>query len=466
MRFRIVASGCLTAVIAAGIAGQAVVASSRDSAYDKDVRALQAMWDTDIAAGVPASAIDPLRNQLNAARVPGWWSADWWRNSPEQLLTSLRARTQEVWDTALARARDRIDLVLTDARDLITTHKDMVPTPFAAGVDTWPDEIAAAPNPNAAAQLAARYTSELTDAKTKTRAAEADAAAKAAAAAEAARVAKYGGVLSLIDQASKLDAVASADNLDISNVDALAAQAQQLVNANQDSTAVAAHLGDAIAAFRNLVNQNDQVGGAMQPLEWEIMQAATEGTPTASTFKAQFDPLQKLFADARTADQMNAVAQQQAALKAAVDKELAASACGHPVPGGKVLVVNLSFQEMLIYQDGCVIRATPVTTGRPQLRTPAGDFHIFYKTSPFTMVSPWAKPSPFWYPTTTVTWVMEFAGGGYFIHDADWEATSAYGPGSEDNPYAASHGCIHVPTPTMQWLYSWTPTGTEVIITN
>ena len=80
------------------------------------------------------------------------------------------------------------------------------------------------------------------------------------------------------------------------------------------------------------------------------------------------------------------------------------------------------------------------------------------------MVSPWPPGSPFWYPTTPVTWVLEFAAGGYFLHDASWEAPSAYGPGSENDLSAASHGCIHIPTPVMEWLYAWTPTGTPVQI--
>jgi len=60
--------------------------------------------------------------------------------------------------------------------------------------------------------------------------------------------------------------------------------------------------------------------------------------------------------------------------------------------------------------------------------------------------------------------VMEFAKGGYFIHDAPWEGSGSYGPGGEDNLSAASHGCVHTPTPVMQWAYSWTPIGTPVVI--
>ncbi|HEX4578700.1 MAG TPA: L,D-transpeptidase, partial [Candidatus Dormibacteraeota bacterium] len=85
---------------------------------------------------------------------------------------------------------------------------------------------------------------------------------------------------------------------------------------------------------------------------------------------------------------------------------------------------------------------------------------------PFQFISPWPKSSPFYYYPSWVSWVMEFAGGWYFIHDAPWESSGAYGPGSEDNPSAASHGCVHVPTPVMAWAYPWTPNGTPVVITS
>ena len=60
--------------------------------------------------------------------------------------------------------------------------------------------------------------------------------------------------------------------------------------------------------------------------------------------------------------------------------------------------------------------------------------------------------------------MMEFAGGGYFLHDATWEPSSDYGPGGQYSATSASHGCIHVPTPVMRWLYSWTLVGTPVTI--
>lgn len=56
-----------------------------------------------------------------------------------------------------------------------------------------------------------------------------------------------------------------------------------------------------------------------------------------------------------------------------------------------------------------------------------------------------------------------FARRGYFLHDANWEGIGQYGPGSE-NGSGASHGCVHIPTPVMGWLYGWAGIGTSVNI--
>jgi lipoprotein-anchoring transpeptidase ErfK/SrfK len=112
------------------------------------------------------------------------------------------------------------------------------------------------------------------------------------------------------------------------------------------------------------------------------------------------------------------------------------------------------------YQDGTPVLTTYVATGRPQLPTPPGVYHIFAKYSPYKMISPWPYGSPFWYPPSWTNWSMEFAAGGYFIHDAPWR--SWYGPGS--NIYNGTHGCVNVPYSPMSFLWGWTPMGTTVVV--
>ena len=71
-------------------------------------------------------------------------------------------------------------------------------------------------------------------------------------------------------------------------------------------------------------------------------------------------------------------------------------------------------------ENGRLVMETDVTTGRPELPTPPGDYHIFYKQSPYEMISPWPPWSPYYYNPAWVQYVLEFLQGGYFLHDAPW----------------------------------------------
>lgn len=458
MRARYPIALAAVATLAAGaVAVQAVVARSRDLSRREAVVQLQSTWRQAESSGVPEASLRPLENQLSAATTPAWWSPDWWSDSPEQVIARLRVQTQQVYAQAVADARARARAVISDAQALLASAGDKAPAGFAAALATWATPIDAATTPADLVRLAHDDSAALDAARAAVGAAQARADA-------AETVRKAGGAGALLAAVPALDATAAVANLDVAAVDTLAAQLRAQQSAGQDTAGVAAQLASAITAFRAAVTTNDAVDAAMKPLQWDVEQSVVEGTPGSAGFVASFARLEQDFIAARTGDQLTGVSQAQQALRSAVDGELAGAVCGHSVPAGRVLVVSLSAQEMVAYQDGCVVRGTPVTTGRPALPTPEGTFHVFYKTSPFTMVSPWPPGSPFWYPTTPVTWVMEFAGGGYFIHDAGWEALDQYGPGGENNPYAASHGCIHVPTDTMQWLYSWTPLGAEVIV--
>lgn len=132
-----------------------------------------------------------------------------------------------------------------------------------------------------------------------------------------------------------------------------------------------------------------------------------------------------------------------------------------PAPPHKI-VVSLSQQHLWAYNNGNLLLETDVTTGRPELPTPPGTYHIFYKTSPYEMISPWPYGSPFWYPDAWVNWVLEFIQGGYFLHDAPWR--SWFGPGSQYGD--GTHGCVNIPNGPMYQLYNWAQLGDEVDVVN
>ena len=129
----------------------------------------------------------------------------------------------------------------------------------------------------------------------------------------------------------------------------------------------------------------------------------------------------------------------------------------------KVITVSLTGQHMWAYERGKVVMDTAVTTGRPALPTDIGPMAVLRKSSPWTMHSPWKKGSPYWYPDTVVRKVVWFTNTGEGFHDAKWEPLSLYGPGGQLTS-SASHGCIHMPGTTVDFMFDWAPVGTPVIV--
>ncbi len=138
-----------------------------------------------------------------------------------------------------------------------------------------------------------------------------------------------------------------------------------------------------------------------------------------------------------------------------------------PPPVKRKIVVSLSLQHLWAWEGDRLFLETDVTTGRPELPTPVGDFHIFYRASPYQMISPWPPGSPYYYPPTWIAYAMEFIDGGYFLHDAPWRTW--FGPGSEY--YGdGTHGCVNVPG-GQGWgpvaaLWNWAQIGDEVVVQN
>lgn len=128
----------------------------------------------------------------------------------------------------------------------------------------------------------------------------------------------------------------------------------------------------------------------------------------------------------------------------------------------KAILISYTGQELWAYQDGRLVQDTLVTTGRPALPTDIGPMKVLSKSSPWTMHSPWPPGSPAWYPDTVVQMVLWFTNTGEGLHDAYWQGC-CWGPGSQYGP-SASHGCIHVPFGSEQFLFHWADVGTPVIV--
>src|SRR5262249_36988171 len=138
---------------------------------------------------------------------------------------------------------------------------------------------------------------------------------------------------------------------------------------------------------------------------------------------------------------------------------------------GKVLVVSLHEQAMRVYDDGKLVKAFQVTTGRPEKPSPPGAWQIEDKQAPTVFKSDEPKNSPYWYPDTPITYAMLYHSGGYYIHDSWWR--DDYGPhtqfphmdsGGDSFSFDGSHGCINVSTANASWIYNFVAPHTAVII--
>jgi lipoprotein-anchoring transpeptidase ErfK/SrfK len=134
----------------------------------------------------------------------------------------------------------------------------------------------------------------------------------------------------------------------------------------------------------------------------------------------------------------------------------------------KVIMVSTEGQVLREYDHGVLVHENYVTTGRPELPTVHGIFHVYLKQTPFEFISPWPAGSPFYYAPSWVRYWMPFI-GGYGLHDAPWR--KVYGPGTNLPHYSTdpgepvgSHGCVNIPLQDMIWLWNWAEVGTTVVV--
>lgn len=122
---------------------------------------------------------------------------------------------------------------------------------------------------------------------------------------------------------------------------------------------------------------------------------------------------------------------------------------------GKLITVDLGKQMLFAWDGGKIVYQTPVSTGMNLTPTVRGSFKIKSKYALQDMRGP--SPYKYIYPTgkyyiKNVPNVMYFY-QGYAIHGAYWHNNFGV---------RASHGCVNVPVPASQWLFSFADPGTRV----
>lgn len=117
---------------------------------------------------------------------------------------------------------------------------------------------------------------------------------------------------------------------------------------------------------------------------------------------------------------------------------------------GKWIDVDLSQQSMTAYEGQRPVFRTLVSSGLPQFPTIAGTFSIYVKYESADM-SGGSGDDAYFLPS--VPYVMYFY-GNYGLHGTYWHHNFGR---------PMSHGCVNLPTPDAEWLFSWAPVGTRVV---
>jgi L,D-transpeptidase catalytic domain len=138
----------------------------------------------------------------------------------------------------------------------------------------------------------------------------------------------------------------------------------------------------------------------------------------------------------------------------------------------QLLMVSLVEQAMRVYQNGKLVAAYHITSGRQELPSLPGVWPVLDRKSPVIFQSADPPGSPYWFPNTPINYAILYHYGGYFVHDAPWRAD--FGPGTQF-PHAdasgttaynfdGSHGCINLQESDAAWVYRHTNWNTLIVL--
>ncbi len=121
----------------------------------------------------------------------------------------------------------------------------------------------------------------------------------------------------------------------------------------------------------------------------------------------------------------------------------------------KRIVVDKSEQKLYAYDGDALFMESIVSTGTIINPTPLGEFSIFRKTPTRYMQGPLPGIPDDIYDLPGVPWSLYFTAEGAAIHGTYWH--NNFGN-------RTSHGCVNLPIPQAQQLYSWADLTTKVIV--
>ncbi len=121
---------------------------------------------------------------------------------------------------------------------------------------------------------------------------------------------------------------------------------------------------------------------------------------------------------------------------------------------GKYIDINLSSQVMTIFEEGKLLDAFLVSSGKQGMNTPIGEYAIRNKA-----LRVWSKTYGLYMPY----WMAIVPDGKFGIHELP-EWPGGYKEGANHLGIPVSHGCVRLGVGPAQRVFEWTEINTPVII--
>jgi len=119
----------------------------------------------------------------------------------------------------------------------------------------------------------------------------------------------------------------------------------------------------------------------------------------------------------------------------------------------KKVLITLSKQTLEQKLGGVTILTHRVSTGKPGMRTPTGEFKILNKHP-----RAWSRSAKLWMP-----YWMAFTNRGHGLHELpEWPGGKK--EGANHLGLAVSHGCVRLGIGAAKAVYEWAPIGTVIKI--
>ncbi|MEI7749409.1 MAG: L,D-transpeptidase family protein [Candidatus Moraniibacteriota bacterium] len=123
-------------------------------------------------------------------------------------------------------------------------------------------------------------------------------------------------------------------------------------------------------------------------------------------------------------------------------------------PEGKYIDIDLAIQIMTIFENGVALDAYPVSSGKPGMETPKGEYAIRNKTP-----RAWSAAYGLYMPY----WMALVPDGKFGIHELP-EWPGGYKEGANHLGVPVSHGCVRLGVGPAGHVYEWADIGTPVVV--